>query len=66
MVESGAVNTATEPSGNPDGELLTTEQMADWHNRMNACQSFDDASEFYTALDTCLQHSDNSLTLQSH
>jgi len=53
MVESGAVNaTATEPSGNPGGELLTTEQMADWHNRMNACQSFDDASEFYTALDT--------------
>jgi len=53
MVESGAVNaTATEPSGNPGGELLTTEQMADWHNRMNACQSSDDASEFYTALDT--------------
>jgi len=43
---------ATERSGNVGGVSLAAVEMAQWRDRMNACQTLDDATDFCTALDT--------------
>lgn len=53
--------TTTEPSGNQgelprdQGELPRDEEMKVWHERFNACQTFDDFFEFSAALDALSQ-----------
>lgn len=46
--------TTTEPAGSSGG-LLNEEEMAAWHEQMNACQTFDDTFKFFTALDALSQ-----------
>ncbi len=38
-------------TSSPNGELLNDSEMAAWHQRLNACQTLDDATDFCTALD---------------
>jgi len=53
IAESVIANAAaTEPAGNVGGVPLTTLEIAQWHDRMNACQTLDDATDFYMALET--------------
>lgn len=50
----------TPPIDNPPGgdssERITDEEMAVWRSRLNDCQTLDDATDFFTALDTLPQN----------
>lgn len=50
------VDDGTQPdhqlsTSSPDDELLNDAEMAAWYQRLLACQTLDDATDFYTALD---------------
>ena len=41
-----------DPSVRDARNLLSEEEMAAWHQRLNSCQTLDDVSDFFTSLDT--------------
>jgi len=52
IAESAIANAGvTEPSANVGGVPLTALEIAQWRDRMNACQTLDDATDFYTELE---------------